>query len=57
MTVARYIHQNPVKAGLTERIGQYPWSSYRRYCGEQGEGIADCQLLLGILGGSELFRR
>lgn len=31
LTVLRYIHQNPVKAGITEKIEAYPWSSYREY--------------------------
>ena len=28
LTVLRYIHQNPVKAGLCKKIEQYPYSSY-----------------------------
>jgi putative transposase len=31
MTVARYIHQNPVKAGLVIKAKDYPWSSYLQY--------------------------
>ena len=31
LTVLRYIHQNPLKAGLTEDITDYPWSSYIEY--------------------------
>ncbi len=30
LTVVRYIHQNPVKAGLTKNC-DYPWSSFREY--------------------------
>jgi len=33
VTVLTYIHQNPVKAGLCEKAGDYEWSS-RRYLGE-----------------------
>ncbi len=29
--VSRYIHLNPVRAGLAERPEQWPWSSYRGY--------------------------
>ena len=29
--VLRYIHQNPVKAGMVKKIEAYPWSSYREY--------------------------
>lgn len=31
MTAARYIHNNPVQAGIVERAGDYRWSSYREY--------------------------
>lgn len=30
-TVLRYIHQNPIKAGLVEESEDYPWSSYNEY--------------------------
>ena len=30
-TVFRYIHQNPIKAGIEDRIGNYKWSSYFEY--------------------------
>lgn len=31
LTVFRYIHQNPLHAGLESALGSYPWSSYRDY--------------------------
>jgi len=31
LTVLRYIHQNPLKAGLTNNIDLYKWSSYKEY--------------------------
>ena len=31
LTVLRYIHQNPQKAGLTDDIASYKWSSYKEY--------------------------
>ena len=31
LTVLRYIHQNPVKAGIIKDIRKYLWSSYREY--------------------------
>jgi len=31
LTVLRYIHQNPFKANLVERNGEYKWSSYSAY--------------------------
>ncbi len=31
LTVVRYIHQNPLKAGLIKNIKDYKWSSYNEY--------------------------
>jgi len=39
LTVIRYIHQNPVKAGITDKSGNYPWSSCSSYYGEAGYPI------------------
>lgn len=33
LTVSRYIHLNPVKAGLVVKPQDYRWSSYRHYAG------------------------
>ncbi len=33
LMLARYIHLNPVRAGLVPKIHIYPWSSYPSYCG------------------------
>ena len=34
LTVVRYIHQNPIKAGLVKDIKAYEWSSYNEYINE-----------------------
>jgi putative transposase len=34
LTVLRYIHQNPIKAGVINKITDYPWSSYREFIGQ-----------------------
>lgn len=31
LTLLRYIHQNPVKAGITGSVENYPWSSWSEY--------------------------
>lgn len=31
LTVLRYIHQNPVKAGMVKSLKDYSWSSYKHY--------------------------
>ncbi len=47
MTVLRYILQNPVQAGLCNKIEKYNWSSYKEYI--NGKGITDIGFVLGIL--------
>lgn len=32
LACARYIHNNPVKAGLANRPGDFAWSSFQSYC-------------------------
>lgn len=34
LSVLRYIHQNPVKAGITKRVGDYQWSSFSEFIGK-----------------------
>ena len=34
LTVLRYIHQNPVKAGITKSVSEFRWSSFHEYVGE-----------------------
>ena len=33
LTLLRYIHQNPIKAGITHYAEEYPWSSWHEYIG------------------------
>lgn len=33
LTVVRYIHQNPIKAGIVKRVNEWRWSSCRDYYG------------------------
>lgn len=38
-----YIHHNPVKHGLALSMGDYHWSSYKRYLADKGEEwLRDC---------------
>ena len=52
LTVLRYIHQNPHKAGIAA-TDDYKWSSYSEYTGKTE--IADTEFALKLLGGSEIF--
>lgn len=49
LTVLRYIHRNPVKAGIALSPAQYPFSSYASYLMEESDGLADTQALLVAL--------
>jgi putative transposase len=51
MTVIRYIHQNPVKAGITKRTVEWKWSNC---CGYYGKtyyplGLLDVDIILGTI--------
>ncbi len=47
LTLARYIHQNPVKGGLTSKIDNYKWSSFKEYLGISE--ICNTGLILSII--------
>ena len=52
MTVLRYILQNPMKAGMESKPGNYRWSSYLAY--EKGNGsITDTQFAVKLFGSRE----
>jgi REP element-mobilizing transposase RayT len=61
LQVTRYIHRNPLEAGLVRRAEDWPWSSYRGYL-DRLEGPAwlrsDAVLgWLGSLGPRQRYRR
>lgn len=37
LSLCRYIHRNPLEAGLSDRLEDYPWSSYPSYIGNLPE--------------------
>lgn len=60
LTVLRYIHQNPVRAGIVKEMEQYPWSSYLEYLGKVN--ITDVDFALDIFSANrdkaiELFKK
>lgn len=66
LIVSRYIHNNPVKAGLAREASEYPWSSVRAFTGELDPGISldrligklvDTTLTLGLLGEEIVYQR
>ena len=51
LAAARYIHNNPVKAGIVKRVNDYKWSSYTEYIYKSGsrEGLVENSFLLSML--------
>ncbi|MDD3402361.1 MAG: transposase [Hespellia sp.] len=47
LAVIRYIHKNPVKAGLANKISAYRWSSYHAYSGKKSN-LVDTDNLYSI---------
>ena len=37
LELVRYIHRNPVRAGIVETVGKYPWSSHQGYLSASDE--------------------
>lgn len=50
LSLARYIHQNPVKAGKVKTAGEYLWSSYACYINDNNcyRKIVDTEPILGL---------
>ena len=54
LTVIRYIHQNPARAGISS-VSSWPWSSYREYLGKPVR--CSTEFPLAVFGGAEEFGR
>ncbi|WP_067726084.1 REP-associated tyrosine transposase [Oceanobacillus damuensis] len=53
LEVSRYIHLNPVKAGIVERPETYQWSSYRHYYYHSKAALLNKQDILQYLAEDE----
>ena len=51
LTVIRYVHWNPIKAGLCNTLEEYLYSSYMRYF--ESQGMIDSRAIAGIMGAEE----
>jgi len=49
LAVIRYIHRNPLKAGICKELGDYAHSSYNAYAGASEDGLTDTGYVLGIV--------
>lgn len=51
LELVRYIHNNPVRAGLVKDLAEYQWSSHRVYLGLDNIPFLTTNLVLGQFGG------
>ncbi|MBN2420055.1 MAG: transposase [Deltaproteobacteria bacterium] len=49
LQLSRYIHLNPVKAGLAEKPQDYPHSSYGSYINTKGDDMVYRDMILGMI--------
>ena len=48
-SLIRYIHQNPLRAGIAKNIESYRWSSYCDYLRDKTKKLTDTYFILGML--------
>lgn len=48
LSLLRYVHQNPVKANICERVKDYPWSSDAFYRSNRQGGLVDIDHILNM---------
>lgn len=53
LELVRYIHLNPVRAGLAKNLKDYPWSSHKEYLGTKQ--LVDTEMVLEMLGGTSAY--
>jgi putative transposase len=53
LAVLRYIHNNPVKAGMSKWVDKYQWSSYKEYV--KSNYLVDAEFVLGIMSRDEFI--
>ncbi len=51
LELIRYIHLNPVRAGIVRQPAQYPWSSHHAYIGARREPWVTTEFALGMFAG------
>ncbi len=57
LELVRYIHLNPVRAGLVKRPDEWRWSGHLAYLGRSKERFLDTDWVLGSLGGKPVVAR
>ena len=57
LTLVRYIHLNPVRAKLVQRLDDYPYCGHREYCHARASEVLERSRVLDMLGGPGGYRR
>jgi putative transposase len=57
VTLVRYVHQNPVRAGLVVRAEDYPYSGHRAYLAGVATEVVDPSFVLGLIGDRTAYGR
>ena len=55
LPLIRYVHQNPVRAGLVYDLAKYPWSSYNQYINNDNK-MVDTEFVLSMMSPKEFKR-
>ena len=56
LTLVRYIHLNPIRAKLVQRLDDYPYSGHTEYCGVRASEVLETSRVLNILGGRRSYQ-
>jgi putative transposase len=59
ISLVRYIHLNPSRAKIENRLGEYPWTSHRQYLGRDKEPLAKISVdrVLGLFSRIKVLAR
>jgi REP element-mobilizing transposase RayT len=57
VSLSRYVHRNPVSAGLVERPAAWPFSSYRDFVGERAGHVPCPGVVLDAFASRNAYRR
>ena len=54
--LSRYVHRNPVAAGMVTKAEEWEFSSYREYVGLRAGSLPACELILRSFAGRKAYR-
>lgn len=57
LTLVRYIHLNPIRAKLVQRLDDYRYSGHPEYCGVRASEALETSRVLNMLGGRRSYQR